>query len=309
MTSHEELMVWMGSNRPQLLAPDTDIATDIPPGWIHLAKKATGALDKWMPNADEEPIAKLRSIAVREGRLEVAVEQGDEEVRGVIDAIRAMSGEICDRCAGKGDPVEDATGETGSRCRTCRSRGLRVCPGTGRSRPCPTTRHLISPGQWTQDIRGGMTGADWDDSDWRNYGRLETVYAQPMAALMRAEDDVEAMRFWTGTPGWAGLLRALFVTLRPEQDERTDEPGHVPWRVAVDEGEVGVAAHPPDPRDTLSARRGADGRGNERGDVRQVRPTGRSSVGAVGAPRMRRVLGKRIGRGPCMRGTMGAARP
>ena len=231
MTSHEELMVWMGSNRPQLLAPDTDIATDIPPGWIHLAKKATGALDKWMPNADEAPIAKLRSIAVREGRLEVAVEQGDEEVRGVIDAIRAMSGEICDRCAGKGDPVEDATGETGSRCRTCRSRGLRVCP---RDWPVETVSdhpHLISPGQWTQDIRGGMTGADWDDSDWRNYGRLETVYAQPMAALMRAEDDVEAMRFWTGTPGWGGLLRALFVTLRPEQDERTDEPGHVPWRL------------------------------------------------------------------------------
>ena len=231
MTSHEELMVWMGSNRPQLLAPDTDIATDIPPGWVHLAKKATEALDKWMPNADEEPIAKLRSIAVREGRLEVAVEQGDEEVRGVINAIRAMSGEICDRCAGKGDPVEDATGETGSRCRTCRSRGLRVCPRDWPVETVPDHPHLISPGQWTQDIRGGMTGADWDDSDWRNYGRLETVYAQPMAALMRAEDDVEAMRFWTGTPGWAGLLRALFVTLRPEQDERTDEPGHVPWRL------------------------------------------------------------------------------
>ena len=96
----------------------------------------------------------------------------------------------------------------------------------------PDHPHLISPGQWTQDIRGGMTGADWNASDWRNYGRLETAYAQPMAALMRAEDDVEAMRFWTaGTPGWAGLLRALFVTLRPEQDERTDEPGHVLWRL------------------------------------------------------------------------------
>ena len=92
-------------------------------------------------------------------------------------------------------------------CRTCRSRGLRVC---GRDWPVETVLdhpHLISPGQWMQDIRGGVTGADWDDSDWRNYGRLETVYAQPMAALMGAEDDVEAMRFWTGTPGWAGLSK------------------------------------------------------------------------------------------------------
>lgn len=128
MTSDEELMQWMRSNRPRLLAPDIDIAADIPSGWNHLAKKATGALEKWMPGADEEPIPKLRSIAVRKGRLEVAVEQGDEEDRGVIDAIRAMSGETCDRCAGKGDPVEDGTGKTGSRCRTCRSPGLRIRP-------------------------------------------------------------------------------------------------------------------------------------------------------------------------------------
>ena len=81
MTSDEELMQWMRSNRPRLLAPDIDIAADIPSGWNHLAKKATGALEKWMPGADEEPIPKLRSIAVRKGRLEVAVEQGDEEDR------------------------------------------------------------------------------------------------------------------------------------------------------------------------------------------------------------------------------------
>ena len=232
MTSQEERMQWMRSNRPRLLAPDIDIAADIPPGWIHLAKKATGALEKWMPGADEEPIPRLRSIAVREGRLEVAVEQGgDEEDRGVIDAVRAMSGETCDRCTEKGDPVEDDTGKAGSRCRTCRSPGLRIRPREWPVETISNHPHHISPGQWTQDIRGGLTGADWDASDWRNYGRLETVYAQPMAALMRAEDDVEAMRFWTGNPGWAGLLRALFLTLRPEQDERPDEPGHVPWRL------------------------------------------------------------------------------
>ena len=39
----------------------------------------------------------------------------------------------------------------------------------------------------------------------------------------------------------------------------------------------------------------------------QVWRTGRDSVGAVGAPRMLRVLGERFGRGPCIRRTMGAA--
>ena len=103
--------------------------------------------------------------------------------------------------------------------------------GSDRWTACPTTRTSSSPGQWTQDIRGGTTGADWDDSDSRKYGRLETLYPVPMAMLMRADNDAEAMRFWTGNPGWAGLLRALFITLRPEQEERPDEPGHVPWRL------------------------------------------------------------------------------
>ena len=48
---------------------------------------------------------------------------------------------------------------------------------------------------------------------------------------MSATDDEEAMHLWAGGAGWAGLIRALFLTLRSEQDERPDDPDHVPWRL------------------------------------------------------------------------------
>ena len=45
---------------------------------------------------------------------------------------------------------------------------------------------------------------------------------------MAADDDEAAMLFWAGGPGWAGLVRASFLVVRPEQDERLDDPDHVP---------------------------------------------------------------------------------
>ena len=90
---------------------------------------------------------------------------------------------------------------------------------------------MVSPGQWTADIRVGTSGADWNATDWLNYGRLETMYAGPIAQRMQADDDEKAMRLWAGGTGWAGLIRALFVRLRSEQDERPEDAGHVPWRL------------------------------------------------------------------------------
>ena len=95
----------------------------------------------------------------------------------------------------------------------------------------PDHPHVISPGQWTEDIRGPGVGADWNHTDWRSYGRLETLCGAPIARLMRADDDAQAMRLRPGGPGWAGLMRALLLTLRPEQDERAAEPEHLPWRL------------------------------------------------------------------------------
>ena len=89
----------------------------------------------------------------------------------------------------------------------------------------------VSPGQWTADIRGGSTGNYWDHTNWRHYRRLETAYGERIAELMAADDDESATRLLAGRGGWAGLLRTLFVTLRPEQDERPEDPDHIPWRL------------------------------------------------------------------------------
>ena len=62
---------------------------------------------------------------------------------------------------------------------------------------------------------------------------------------MSATDDEEAMRLWAGGPGWASLIWALFLTLRSEQDERPDDPNHVPWRLRWMKGVAGRHADRP----------------------------------------------------------------
>ena len=89
----------------------------------------------------------------------------------------------------------------------------------------------VSPGQWTADIRRGYYGNDWDHTNWRHYRRLETAYGPKIRKLMAADADEEATQRWAGGPGWAGPLRALFITMRPEQDERPGSPDHTPWRL------------------------------------------------------------------------------
>ena len=46
-----------------------------------------------------------------------------------------------------------------------------------------------------------------------------------LALLTGAEDDERAMRPWTGNARWAGLVRALFLTLRAERGDRTRDAG------------------------------------------------------------------------------------
>ena len=230
--THDEIRNWLRACAPTLLAPDAKV-DDIPPGWEVLLKRACLACHEgeWVRRPDDAPKLAIETIAVREGHLHIDAPGAYAEDRGRIEAARVASAEICDRCGAKGDPVEDGRGRRTTRCARCRMpeqtvRARRWPPATTPDHP-----HVISPGQYTSDIRGMRTGADWDESDWRNYGRLETLYAVPIAHLMRASDDEQAMRFWAGGPGWAGLLRALFITLRPEQDERPDDPDHSPWRL------------------------------------------------------------------------------
>ena len=76
------------------------------------------------------------------------------------------------------------------------------------------------------------TVVDPASRDWRKFPRLETRYGDRLTLLMGADDD-DGKATWgfTGSPGWAGLVRALFIAVRPEQDERPDDPDHVPWRL------------------------------------------------------------------------------
>ena len=206
------------------------------PGWTGLIE----TLEKRIGYDASGKLGRPRIAAstVVDGFLTVEIEEPTPFDEGAAAAVRNLSGETCDRCGRKGNPVGFVRTPTvsnpariGCRCELCRTPDIVLVP---RDWPAPADREpepSVSPGQWTQDLRGGATGANWDMRDWRNYGRIEDKYRTPVELLMSATDDEKAMRLWAGGPGWAGLIRALFLTLRSEQDERPDDPNHVPWRL------------------------------------------------------------------------------
>ncbi len=174
----------------------------------------------------------LQSAMVVDGRLRLQVDDPPDDVRGMLAAAEALSAETCERCGGKADPWANAAGErTMSRCNGCLEPNTIRLPREWAPANEKDGPEAVSPGQWTQDLRGGMTGNEWDHDNWRHYGRLGTLYADAIEQLMQADDDEAAMRLWAGGPGWAGLVRALLLTLRPEQDERPSDPDHTPWRL------------------------------------------------------------------------------
>ena len=201
-------------------------AIEAKPGWATVV-----ALAKHEGGAGEYKREQRREVRahVAAGRLVLEADNPPEDTRGVLAAASAVAAETCDVCGAKGDPVAD-----GCRCRRCRAPGTLILarpwnPGKVEDHP-----GAQSPGQWTEDIRGGSTGNAWDHTNWRHYHRLETAYGEQIAALMTpldAADDALAMLLWPGGGGWAGLLRALFLTLRDEQDDRGGVHGHVPWRL------------------------------------------------------------------------------
>ena len=214
------------------------------PGWSAITATTANVLDRGLGQRHEPGKPESRRhgrVTVTGGRLEIRIDKPNDTERGVAAAARAASAEMCDRCGGKGDPVADESGApTGCRCADCREPAHQVVP-----RPWPgadTQDHpnAVSPGQWTADIRGGATGADWSHRDWRNYRRLETGYGENIRQLMTARNDRDTMFIWTNSPGWAGILRAFFLLMRPEQNERPDVPGHVPWRLRWMKSKFGV---------------------------------------------------------------------
>ena len=232
-----------GADRTQMAETDGSTtkrdAIETKPGWatiIALAQHKSGAGEYIREQRRE-----VRAHVVA-GRLVLEADNPPEDTRGVLAAATALAAETCDACGAKGDPIAD-----GCKCRRCREPGTVILarpwnPGEVEDHP-----DAQSPGQWTQDIRGGSTGNAWDHTNWRHYRRLETAYGEQIGALMTAldaADDALAILLWPGGGGWAGLLRALFLTLHNEQDDRAGVQGHVPWAAALDEGEVRTPRHP-----------------------------------------------------------------
>ena len=197
--------------------------SEIPPGW----KPIVASAEERLKGCETTGRIEAR---VASGRLQLRAEKASERAQGILDGARAASGEICEQCGGKGEPIVDRAGApSGCRCAGCRRPDDRTSarpwpPATGEDHA-----NRVSPGQWSADIR--TPEASWDTGDWRNYGRLETLYAENIALLMSGRDDEAAMRLWSNAPGWAGLLRAICAVMRAEQDERPDDPKHVPWRL------------------------------------------------------------------------------
>ena len=226
-----ELERWLAEHAPDAQAR-TGATIDVPAGWIPVALSALEQLLDARESRHRPCAVTLRAMRTgTDGRLFVDVVHGNERNRGTVAGARALSAEICAQCGCAGDPVESPDGSRTTLCAGCRSQAHTPLARDWPVEATPDHPHAISPGQWTQDLRGPGVGVDWDAHDWRNYGKLETLYAEPIARLMRADDDAAAMRLWAGGPGWAPLVRALFTALRPEQEERPGEPGHTPWRL------------------------------------------------------------------------------
>lgn len=198
------------------------------PGWNNVI-----GLAAYMASARSDP-KKRREVRSRieEGRLILDADNPQQKLLGIFAGAEAVAAETCQACGGKGHPAADTSGRGhGTWCDRCRPDGLARLARSWTPGAVTDTPEAVSPGQWTADIRGGATGNHWDAGNWRHYHRLETAYGDQIAMLMGAEEDEQAMELWTRSTGWAGLMRALFITLREEQDERPDDPGHVPWRL------------------------------------------------------------------------------
>lgn len=162
---------------------------------------------------------RLKAASVCEGRLHLEIVNPNEASRGLIEAAKAVSAEVCELCGGRGNPVGDGNGRLlGCRCEGCRAAGMarlerKWLAPTGKRHGLDTpTERLgeMGPSMANRTDPGCARFSNWSGTrDWEG-----------LALLMTARDDERAMESWTSNPGWAGLVRALFATLQVEQIER-----------------------------------------------------------------------------------------
>ena len=178
------------------------------PGWsniVDLAEYMAGEA------ASKDERRTLETTKVIAGRLCLSAENAPDNLLGTFAAAWALSAETCEKCGAKGDPVADSRGQrTGCRCSRCRAGETAVL-----ERDWPA--------------RSGTIGDNaYKDSDRRLENQKRYSY---MTRLMRGDEDTgRGMWGWTHHTGWGGLIRALLITLRTEQDEKPDNPKHYPFR-------------------------------------------------------------------------------
>ena len=181
------------------------------PGWTNIVGLATYMAGQAYEEQERIDIGTPR---INSGRLQFDVPRGARpHLRGVIAVSEALSAETCEICGGKGDPVADADGRpAGCRCAGCRT---------------PDARVLDRP--WPDAPPPQAAGGDAEDPD----GLFRRLESDGAAHLMRADDDAGRGGWAAHAEGWCGVVRAMFLTLLPEQEPRPDDRGHTPFRLGV----------------------------------------------------------------------------
>ena len=240
--------------------------------------------------ADEENECDCRELlppVILGGKLALAAEDPPRQTLGMFAAARALSAETCELCGGKGDPVAGVDGQpAGCRCSRCREPGGIVLARDWDWATLEDHPQSVSPGQ--------------PEEGWQSRPRLDTHYAELIRQLMATEHEDDVMSLWALGSGWAGLIRALFILLRPEQDERPDDPERAPFRLARINEKWGLL----DIRSagyTTRYQRWCDrpDRVHQRLGLLFLRPAGRSALCVLGPAGLRLLLGAGEPGGAC----------
>ena len=178
------------------------------PGWTTIVELVAYLIGE-ARNRDGDK-REIQALSVQTGRLRFEVINRSEEVAGLLAAAEWLSAETCELCGGKGNPVGYGRLQPrGCRCEGCRGARLvrlaRDWPGLSGNRSARDQR--------AEGVQNGLTGSDRGLSGRKGPDRQETTYSKNTDLLMKATDDELATIGWVGGAGWAGLIRALFLTL------------------------------------------------------------------------------------------------
>jgi len=192
------------------------------PGWAVIVELAEEALER--DCSSDQHRCRLKATRVQGGQLHLEIEDPNEASRGLFEAARAVSSEVCERCGGRGNPVGDGRGLLGCRCEGCRAPGTERLERYWQGRSQEQAGLVASAGSSGAGDHGTATN-DGDPALGGTSNSHEEWYEDQLGLLVTARDDDRAMDGWTSNPGWAGLVRALVATLQAEHRDRGADAG------------------------------------------------------------------------------------